>query len=88
MVFLSLVLPPLGFLLYLLLVHPSLHCILKLAIHVFRFLDHWHFLGIYVVRFLSMHIVPNGLSLTYILLNVIHALFDYDLLIRLATDYC
>jgi hypothetical protein len=51
-------------------------------------LDHWHFLGIYVVRFLSMHIVPNGLSLTYILLNVIHALFDYDLLIRLATDYC
>jgi hypothetical protein len=33
-----------------------------------------------------MHIVPNGLSLTYILFNVVHAFFDCDLSVRLAID--
>jgi hypothetical protein len=88
MVFSSPTLPPLGFLLSLLLMHSHLHHIFKLAIHICRNLDHMHFLATSLVRLLLMHIVSHGSSPTNIMLGVLHMLCSFSLLVWLATNYC
>ncbi len=80
MVFLALP-PPLGFLLFPLLVHLGLHHILKQATHIHR---HFHFLTTSYVRVLPINIGLFYLSLTYILFGVIKKSCSYGLSIRLA----
>jgi hypothetical protein len=76
--------PPLGLLLSIRLVLPSLHCILKLAIHIH--LNHFHSFAISCVWFLPMNIGPLCLSLTNIMLGVINEPYSFDLLVWLATN--
>ncbi len=63
MVFLAPPPPALVFLLSILLVHPNLHCILKLATHTCHLLDHFHFLAIFFNAFSNEYwfglFVPN-----------------------------
>ncbi len=103
MVFLALLLPPLGFLLppplgffhhlplrlllYVRLMLLGLHRISKLATHTRHHLEHFYFMANSWMSLLPMNIGMLHSSLTNILLGVVNETYSFGLSIQLATNY-